>query len=160
MPKIELQTLINSKIDICFDLSRSIDLHKISTARTNEKAIDGKVSGLICLDEFVTWEAIHFGVKQKLTSKITEYSRPNHFRDIQLKGAFKYFVHDHIFKEENEKVLMVDIFEFQSPLGFLGIMVDKFIMTNYLKRFLIERNNLIKEYAETEKWREILKSSA
>jgi len=40
MPQIELETIINSEIEICFDLSRSIDLHKISTAATKEKAFN------------------------------------------------------------------------------------------------------------------------
>ena len=40
MPQIELQTIINSKIEICFDLSRSIDLYKIWTAATKEKAFN------------------------------------------------------------------------------------------------------------------------
>ena len=41
MPTIQLETIINADIKICFDLSRSIDLHQISTAKTNEKAIAG-----------------------------------------------------------------------------------------------------------------------
>jgi len=40
MPKIELKTEIKAKKDIVFDLSRSIDLHKISTEHTNEDAIE------------------------------------------------------------------------------------------------------------------------
>jgi len=79
MPQIELQTIIKSSIEICFDLSRSIDLHKISTAATKEKAIDGTTRGLINLNEFVTWRAIYFGISQQLTSKITQYNRPFHF---------------------------------------------------------------------------------
>ena len=51
MPKIELKTEINSTLEICFDLSRSIDLHKISTAKTNEEAIEGTTSGLINLNK-------------------------------------------------------------------------------------------------------------
>ena len=76
MPKIELTTEIYSSITICFDLSRSIDLHKISTAKTNEEAIAGTTSGLINLGEYVTWKATHFGIKQKLTSKITAFESP------------------------------------------------------------------------------------
>ncbi len=41
MPSIELTTHIKSDIQTCFNLSRSIDLHKLSTAKTNEKAIRG-----------------------------------------------------------------------------------------------------------------------
>lgn len=97
MPTIRIETKIKSKIEICFDLSRSIDLHQISTAKSNEKAIDGITTGLISVGEFVTWQAIHFGIKQNLTSKITQFRRPYHFRDEQMKGAFKYIIHDHNF---------------------------------------------------------------
>ena len=95
MPIVKLETKINSTLEICFDLSRSIDLHKISTAHTKEKAIDGVTTGLINLNEFVTWQAVHFGIKQKLTSKITAFNKPFHFRDEQVKGAFKFIIHDH-----------------------------------------------------------------
>ena len=77
MPRIELKTEIKADRNIVFDLSRSIDLHKISTEQTNEEAIAGKTSGLIGMDESVTWRAKHFGIYQKLTSKITEFDAQN-----------------------------------------------------------------------------------
>ena len=156
MPTIELETQIKSDINICFDLSRSIDLHKISTAKTKEEAIDGRTSGLINIDEFVTWNATHFGIKQKLTSKITEFKRPFHFRDEQLKGAFKFIIHDHYFETLEGRVKMKDVFSFQSPLGFIGRLIDKIILTNYLTKILKERNAVIKEFAETAKWKSVL----
>ena len=69
MPKIELTTIIDAPIERCFDLARSIDLHKLSTAGTDEEAIAGVMSGLIGKNEQVTWKAKHFGITQKLTSK-------------------------------------------------------------------------------------------
>ncbi len=54
MLSIELKTEIKADRSVVFDLSRSIDLHKISTKRTNEEAIAGKTSGLIGLGEIVT----------------------------------------------------------------------------------------------------------
>jgi len=156
MAKIKLTTEIYSTIDICFDLSRSIDLHKISTAKTNEQAIGGKTSGLIELNEFVIWQATHFFVSQKLTSKITAYDRPNYFVDEQVKGPFKSIYHEHIFEQNTDKVIMKDNFEFHSPFGFFGKFLDKIFLTKYLKKLLAERNNTIKEYAETEKWKSVL----
>lgn len=156
MPTIKLVTKIKSTIDICFDLARSIDLHKISTEHTNEQAIAGKISGLIELNETVTWEAIHFGVKQKLTSKITAFNRPNYFVDEQLHGAFKSIYHEHTFEQIGGNVIMKDIFEFHSPFGLIGKLVNKFILTNYLEKLLVGRNNVIKEYAETDKWKLVL----
>ena len=54
MPKIKLETEINAPQKIVFDLSRSIDLHKISTKETNEEAIAGVTSGLIGENQSVT----------------------------------------------------------------------------------------------------------
>lgn len=156
MPKIELVTEINSTIDICFDLSRSIELHQISTSKTNERAIAGKTSGLLGLNEFVTWEATHFGIKQTLTSKITVFDRPHYFVDEQVKGAFKSIYHEHIFEQVSNKVIMKDVFEFHSPFGLFGQLFNKIILTNYLEKLLIDRNKVIKEFAETDKWNLLL----
>jgi ligand-binding SRPBCC domain-containing protein len=159
MPKIELITEINSTIDICFDLSRSIDLHKISTAKTNEKAIAGITSGLINMNETVTWQATHFGIRQQLTSKITAFDRPYYFIDEQIDGIFKSIYHEHKFEQLGNKVIMTDIFEFHSPFGIFGQVFNKLILTHYLRQFLSDRNSVIKEFAETEKWKLVLNAS-
>ena len=153
MPIIHLQTSIKSTIDICFDLSRSIDLHKLSTSQTNEEAIAGKTSGLINLNETVTWRATHFGIRQKLTTKITGLEQPFYFRDEQIKGVFKLLEHDHYFEQRDDSVIMKDVFKFETPLGPLGRLFNYFVLTKYMTRFLIIRNNLIKEFAETDKWK-------
>lgn len=156
MPLIELKTRVNSAIEICFDLSRSIDLHQISTAKTNEIAVDGVIKGLINHNEFVTWQATHFGIRQKLTSKITVYDRPYHFCDEQVKGPFRKIKHDHFFVVKNNIVVMTDSFLFESPFGMAGRIFNNLVLTNYLKGFLIARNQIIKEYAETGKWKKLL----
>ena len=156
MPIIHLKTEIKAKIEICFDLSSSVDLHTISTSKTNEKAIAGVISGLVKLDDFITWEATHFCIRQKLTSKITQFEKPFHFRDEQLKGAFKFMKHDHYFEEENGITTMTDHFEFSSPYGVIGKIFDKLVLTSYLKRFLMFRNSVIKEYDESGKWKSVL----
>ncbi|MCS3557280.1 MULTISPECIES: SRPBCC family protein [unclassified Sphingobacterium] len=156
MPKIEIITIINAPIALCFDLARSIDLHTISTSKTNEKAIDGRTQGLIELNEYVTWQATHFGIRQILTSKITAFEKPYYFVDEQISGAFKSLYHEHIFEQDGEKVIMKDIFTFQSPMGIFGRLFNKLILTAYLHKFLIERNNMIKEFAESDKWKRLI----
>lgn len=156
MPKIELQTEIKAEKKIVFDLSRSIDLHQLSTAKTDEQAIAGKTSGLIGLDESVTWRAKHFGIYQNLTSKITEFDAPNFFVDEMLKGAFKSFKHEHHFTEIKGGTLMIDIFVYTSPFGILGKLADTLFLEKYMTDLLLERNRVIKEVAESEKWKSIL----
>lgn len=156
MPKIVLRTEIKADRDVVFDLSRSIDLHAKSTESTNEKAIAGKISGLMGLEESVTWRAKHFGFYQKLTSKITKFDRPKCFTDEMVKGAFKGFKHDHYFTPLDNGTLMTDVFEYESPFGILGKLVDKLFLKKYMTEFLAERNRIIKEYAESNKWKEIV----
>ncbi|PWJ57097.1 hypothetical protein CLV98_10816 [Dyadobacter jejuensis] len=156
MPRIELRTEIKASKDIVFDLSRSIDLHKISTKHTHETAIAGKTSGLIGMGESVTWRAKHFGVYQLLTSKITEFERPNVFVDEMVKGAFKCFRHEHHFTDLNGGTLMIDYFYYEAPLGILGRLADKLFLLSYMTRLLIDRNRVVKEFAETDNWEKIL----
>ena len=156
MPRIELNTEINAPINVVFDLSRSIDFHVRTTEKTGEKAVAGKTSGLINLNETVTWSAKHFGVKQKLTSKITVMKRPDIFVDEMTKGIFKSICHQHLFLEENGKTLLIDIFEFESPLGFVGKFANKLFLKKYLKGFLIERNKQIKAVAENGEWKDFI----
>lgn len=156
MPIIELRTEIKADKEIVFDLSRSIDLHKISTKQTNETAISGKISGLISLNESVTWRAKHFGVYQNLTSKITGFEKPNYFIDEMIYGVFKHFRHEHKFEEFNGGTLMIDYFEYESPLGFIGRITDKLFLKNYMFNLLNGRNQTIKEFAESDKWKKVL----
>lgn len=46
MPIIHLWTEIKAKRTLVFDLSRSIDLHQLSTKESNETAIAGMTSGI------------------------------------------------------------------------------------------------------------------
>ena len=156
MPTINLITNIDSSIEVVFNLSRSIDLHKISTDYTKEKAIAGTTTGLIGLNETVTWRAKHFGIYQKLTSKITVLEEPFLFVDEMVEGIFKSIYHEHRFKTTEKGTEMIDHFYYKSPLGILGKLADKLFLENYLRKLLIHRNQIIKEFAETEKWKEIL----
>ena len=156
MPTIRLITKIKAKQNIVFDLSRSIDLHLISTEETNEKAIAGRTSGLIKLAETVTWRAKHLGIYQNFTSKIIGCSKSDYFADEMLSGAFKSFKHEHFFTYKNGETILEDIMVYKSPLGLLGRIVDFLFLENYMTYFLKKRNETIKQFAESDRWKEIL----
>jgi ligand-binding SRPBCC domain-containing protein len=160
MPTISLTTIVNATPELCFDLSRSIDLHTISTKQTGEKAVAGVTTGLLHLNETVTWRAKHFGIWQHLTSKITEYNRPFYFVDEMVKGAFAGFRHEHHFKQQNNQTIVTDIFAYTSPMGILGLAADKLFLKTYMTKLLSERNRVIKMYAESGKWQEIISALA
>jgi ligand-binding SRPBCC domain-containing protein len=148
MPVIKLQTFINAPIEQCFDWARSIDLHLESMQQHKEQAIAGITCGLIGLHETVTWKARHFGLPFKMTVEITEMQHANYFVDQMVRGPFKWFRHYHAFQARNGGTLMVDEFVFRSPLGWLGKLVDNWILKGYLHKLLEQRNEHIKQAAE------------
>jgi ligand-binding SRPBCC domain-containing protein len=64
-------------------------------------------------------------------------------------GAFKRFDHDHYFEWIDGKTVMTDHFDFNSPLGLLGQIVDSLLLKQYLTEFLVKRNATIKLVAES-----------
>jgi hypothetical protein len=156
MPYIHLTTFIAASAEKVFDLSRSINLHKISMRSSNEEAVGGVTSGLIKENETVTWKAKHLFKTRLFTSKVTSMVVPTMFVDEMIKGDFKSFKHQHYFKQIDNGTILIDIVEFESPYGFIGKMVNKLLLKNYVQNLLIKRNNIVKEYAESDKWQFVL----
>jgi len=148
MPVIEVVTRISAPLEVCFDLARDVDLHIQSTAGTHERAVAGVTTGLIGPGDEVTWEATHFGIRLRLTSRITVFDRPHRFRDSQVSGPFRRFDHDHIFTRESSVTVMRDVFDYESPLGWLGRLADFLFLERYLARFLQRRSQVIRTVAE------------
>jgi ligand-binding SRPBCC domain-containing protein len=156
MSSLHLTTFIKAPIERVFDLSRSINLHKISLMETHERAVAGTTTGLINKDETVTWEAKHLYKIRRFTSKITSMQRPDFFTDEMLYGDFKSFRHEHHFKSADNGTIVIDKLDFESPYGIIGKCLNKFYLKNYIQQMLEKRNRVIKEYAETGKWIAIL----
>jgi ligand-binding SRPBCC domain-containing protein len=149
MPVIVLRTRVAAPPARCFDLARDVDLHQRSTAASRERAVAGVMAGLLGAGDQVTWEATHFGVRQRLTSRITEFDRPNRFVDEMVRGAFARFRHEHQFLSVPDGTDMVDIFDYASPLGPLGRLADGLFLRRYMARLLRERNAYLKRAAES-----------
>jgi ligand-binding SRPBCC domain-containing protein len=156
MPTIHLTTFIEAPLERVFDLSRSIDLHKKSMAHTGEEAVGGVTMGLINLQEHVIWKARHLGKTRMLKSRITEMVRPEKFTDEMVEGAFRSLQHRHHFKAIQNGTLMIDYFDYEMPYGFIGTLVDRWYLHNYLIKMLETRNEAIKKCAETDQWKRFI----
>jgi ligand-binding SRPBCC domain-containing protein len=156
MPTIHLTTFVAAPVDRVFDLSRSIDLHKKSMAHTGEQAVSGTTSGLIELNESVTWKAKHLFKTRILKTRITQMERPFSFTDEMMQGDFKSMRHEHHFKQIDNGSLIIDLFSFETPYGSMGKIANGLFLVSYMKKLLEHRNRAIKESAESEKWKFIL----
>jgi ligand-binding SRPBCC domain-containing protein len=145
---IRIETWIAAPPERCFDAARDLDLHLETFAHTNERAVGGRMSGLIELGEEVTWRARHLGVVQHFTTRITGFDRPRWFQDSMQRGAFRSFVHDHYFESDGARTKMIDLVAFSAPLGILGRAAETLLLRGYLTRLLTARAEAIRAFAE------------
>jgi ligand-binding SRPBCC domain-containing protein len=156
MPFIHLTTFIAAPQDRVFDLSRSVGLHKASMKHHDEKIIDGTMSGLMNLNDTVTWTAKHLFKQRRLKIKITRLQRPEYFIDEQEVGDFKMMKHEHFFKPIENGTIMIDQFHFELSKGIIGRLINNFYLEKYMTQLLKERNKMIKETAESNLWKQYL----
>jgi len=148
MTTIVVETRITAPIERCFDLARDIDAHVKTSSSTGERAVGGKTSGLLDLGDVVTFEAVHFGIRQRLTSRIVEFDRPRRFVDEMVQGAFASLRHVHEFVVDGSAVVMRDTLTWRSPLGVLGVVADKLFVEGHMRAFLVKKQSELKEFAE------------
>ena len=148
MTTIHLTTKIKSSIQTVFDASRNIDVHQQSASKSNESATAGVTSGLIDLNETVTWRGKHFGFYLTHKSKITAMNFYDYFVDEMEEGKFKTFRHEHFFEEKSGVTTMTDKLQYETPFGILGKCFDSLFLKKHLIKFLLERNKILKEIAE------------
>jgi ligand-binding SRPBCC domain-containing protein len=148
MPRIELEMLVQAPPAACYALALNVQAHLDSTRQTGERVLAGPASGQLCLGDVVTWEARHFGFRQRLTVQITAASPPSHFRDELVRGAFRTLRHDHYFEAVPGGTRVRDVFEFSSPAGILGRWFERLFLTHYLTELLSLRNTVLKQQLE------------
>jgi ligand-binding SRPBCC domain-containing protein len=143
-----IQTTVMAPPNRVFAASLSIDDHLASMAASGEQVIAGVVAGRIGLGQTVTWRARHFGIKWTMTSQISELEEPDRFVDEQLRGPFKTFRHEHLFRAIADGTDMLDSITFQAPLGPLGWVAERALLSWYLPKLIRQRNNYLKTELE------------
>lgn len=158
MPVIRIECRVAASPEVCFDLARSVDAHVASAVGTGERAVGGVTAGLMELGDEVTWRARHLGFTQELTSRITRFDRPRHFRDEMLRGAFATFVHDHYFEPVEAQTRVIDVVEYAAPLGWLGRLAERLVLQRHLTAFLETRAAALKSLAEGDEWERFVRA--
>ncbi len=84
-----------------------------------------------------------------MTSQITELEEPDRFVDAQLRGPFKTFRHEHRFRSIAGGTDMLDSITLQAPLGPLGWIAERLLLSWYLPHLIRRRNNYLKTSLES-----------
>jgi len=67
-------------------------------------------------------------------TEITYVRKKEYFEDVQLKGPYKLWRHEHFFKEIPGGVEMTDVVHYKAPLGILGQMANAIYLRNKLRK--------------------------
>ena len=152
-------TVIHAPIERCFDVSRSVEVHLLSNVHSGEQALasGGVTTGLVGLNEEVTWRARHFGFWQALTSRTTALDAPTFFQVTMVNGIFRSMQADHLFRSlPSGATEMKDLFSIAAPLPLLGPLAETLFLRRYMLSLLRERNAVIKRVAESDEWKQYL----
>lgn len=159
MIRLEEITVIQARIERCFDLSRSVEVHLLDNIHGGEQAlaIAGVTSGLVELSQQVTWRAKHFGFWHNVTTEYTAMQPPTYFQTIMVKGIFRSMQADHYFRTLSSGATeMKDDFRVAAPLPLLGPLAEALFLRRYMLSLLRERNAVIKKLAESSGWQHYL----
>lgn len=85
------------------------------------------------------------GIKMNWTTEITHVEKYRYFIDIQQEGPYRFWHHQHHFKEYDNGVLMTDILTYKPPFGFIGSIANSLIIKNKLKHIFDFREKKMNE---------------
>lgn len=157
MNKIEFNTHIKAPVERCFDLSRSIDFHKISLSPVlKEESVAGCTTGLIGPNQHALMQSRLWGMVFSTELKITKFNPP-YFLSFEIADSnFQSAIHDYYFYDIGNETVMVNHFYYKLKLGLMGEIANLLFLEKYLVKVISQRNDLLREYAETNKWQEVL----
>ena len=156
MASIHLTTFIAAPIERVFDLSRHLAIYKQIFKSRKGEFRSGAASSLLNSGETVSVIG-KIGGKNRLTMlKLTRIQQPVAFTEEQVKGDLELYKHEHHFKPVDNGTIVIDLVEYKPPKDFLGRILARIYLRKYLEEFIGKRNEMVRSYAETEKWRAVL----
>ena len=74
-----------------------------------------------------------------------EYDPPHGFTDVQAKGPYRLWRHEHSFEDLGDRTLMRDRVQYELPFGILGSIAHRLIVARQLKRIFDYRARRIRK---------------
>jgi len=79
------------------------------------------------------------GIPIRWHSEITEWDPPHKFTDVQLKGPYRFWKHEHLFSAESDRTRMIDRVEYSIPGWIFSPMVHSLFVKNDLEKIFAYR---------------------
>ncbi|HSD64745.1 MAG TPA: SRPBCC family protein [Ignavibacteriaceae bacterium] len=121
------------------------NLQKITPPEMNFK-IKSELSPEIYPGQIIIYQIKLFpGLKLKWVTEITHVNEENYFVDEQRFGPYKFWHHQHLFKEVDEGMKINDIVHYSIAPGFLGRIMNKLFIRSKLENIFKFRKEYLNE---------------
>ena len=84
-----------------------------------------------------------FGIPTTWRTRILGFDPPRAFRDVQLRGPYRRWEHDHTFESVDGGTLVHDDIRYALPFGPLGDLVNRFVVQSELRSIFGHRARVI-----------------
>ena len=156
MNKLEFNTHIKAPIWQCFDLARSIDFHKISVGPMKEETVAGCTTGLIGHNQRSLIQSKLWGFYFSTELKLVSFNPPFTLSYEIMDSHFHSIIHDYYLYDISEETVMINHFYYKVKWGLFGELLNFFLLERIISKTISKRNEMLREFAETEKWRTVL----
>ena len=151
VPVIEVRTRISTSAEQAFDRMLDVAAHVRDMAGSKDRLLspipDG---GVLRLGDEVTWLSHHHRVGFTTTSQVVEYDRPFRFVDLQLRGPLRAFRHEHLFIPIDNDIEMIDMVSYTARGGPIGRIIERWVLTSYIRELLEDRGAHLKKVVEAQ----------
>lgn len=158
MPLIHATSVIHAPMDRVFDLARSVGLHKAVMRKYRDGKVEGGTNGFMEVGDVVRWSRHYLGRDRTVEVKIRSMDSPKAFGSILVRGSFASLRHEHFFKPIQNGTLLIDLLEYTPAFGVIGRWMDRRFFQPMLRKHLEKKNQVIKQYAESDQWKVVISS--
>lgn len=148
MPQFETTVILNATREVVFDfLIRPVNLPAVTPPEVKLTLID--VPELLALGSRIEFELGGYGITQRFLHEVIEFDPPHGFKERQIQGPLKHFVHDHVVHGlEDGRVELSDVIEFEPPGGLAGFVVTAERILESLQASFAHRHQELKRLLE------------
>ncbi|GAA1071518.1 SRPBCC family protein [Nocardiopsis composta] len=142
MPRFTVRTRCAAPPERVFRACLDPGLHAATMAAHRERVVAGPRGRPLEAGDTVAFEARHFGLRLRLTARVTAAEPPRWFADEQVAGPFRRWRHVHRFAPDGAGgTVMTDEVDFAAPLGPLGRIAEAVFLRRYMERLIRSRSS-------------------
>jgi ligand-binding SRPBCC domain-containing protein len=141
MPKLECKLFVPQDLDTVFEFfSDAANLQELTPGWLDFRILTPNIE--MRPGAMIDYKLRVRGIPLRWRSEITEWEPPHRFVDNQVRGPYRRWHHQHVFKAVDGGTEVIDIVDYSAPGGFL---VEKLFVDRDIRRIFAYRHERLQE---------------